>query len=89
MSFGLPKRTCLHINLIEWAITVGIAASGAMFGTWLAGVLIYQSQFSLPYSPDFIWLGGTLLVIMAIVILIGHLASRNSLSSSLRELLAE
>ena len=89
MSFGLPKRTCLHINLIEWAITGGIAASGAMFGTWLAGVLIYQSQFSLPYSPDFIWLGGTLLVIMAIVILIGHLASRNSLSSSIRELLAE
>ncbi|MDM7860414.1 permease [Alteromonas sp. ASW11-36] len=89
MSFGLPKRTCLHINLIEWALTGGIAASGAMFGTWLAGVLIYQSQFSLPYAPDFIWLAGTLLVIMVIVIAIGHLASRNSLSSSVRELLAE
>lgn len=89
MSFGLPTRTCLQINLIEWAITGGIAASGTMFGTWLAGVLIYQSQFSLPYTPDFFWLGGTLLVIIALVIFIGHLASRNSLSSSIRELLAE
>lgn len=89
MSFGLSKLRCLHINLIEWAITGGIAASGAMFGTWLAGVLIYQSQFSLTYTPDFIWLTGTLLVIMAIVIVIGYLASRNSLSSSVRELLAE
>lgn len=89
MSFGLPKRTCLHINLIEWAMTGGIAACGAMFGTWFAGVLMYQSQFSLPYSPDFIWLSGTLLVFMAIVVIIGHVASRNSLRSSIRELLAE
>ncbi|WP_226992195.1 FtsX-like permease family protein [Aliiglaciecola lipolytica] len=89
MSFGLPKRTCLHINLIEWTITGGIAATGAMASTWLAGILIYQSQFSLPYTPDFIWLGTTLLVIMSIVIIIGHLASRNSLNSSIRELLME
>ncbi|MDG1123133.1 MAG: permease [Glaciecola sp.] len=89
MSFGLPKRTCLHINLIEWAMTGGIAACGAMFGTWFAGILMYQSQFSLPYSPDFIWLSGTLLVFMAIVVIIGHVASRNSLRSSIRELLAE
>ena len=89
MSFGLTKRTCLNINIMEWSVTGVIAAVGAILGTWLAGVLIYQSQFSLTYQPDFVWLSATLFTIMLVVVGIGHMVSRNSLSSSIRELLAE
>lgn len=89
MSFGLTKRTCLNINIMEWSVTGVIAAVGAILGTWLAGVLIYQSQFSLTYQPDFVWLSATLFIIMLVVVGIGHMVSRNSLSSSIRELLAE
>ncbi|GBL05425.1 ABC transporter permease [Glaciecola sp. KUL10] len=89
MSFGLPKRTCLSINMIEWAMTGGIASIGAMLGTWLAGVLIYQSQFSLPYEPDFVWLLSTLLLITSAVMVIGVFVSRQTLNSSIRDLLAE
>ncbi|BCO19612.1 ABC transporter permease [Alteromonas sp. KC3] len=89
MSFGLPRRLCLTLNLIEWVITGSIAAFGAMFGTWLAGVLIYQSQFSMTYQPDFGWLATTLCIIVLTVVLIGYLASKRSLSSTIRELLTD
>ena len=89
MSFGLPRRLCLTLNLIEWVITGSIAAFGAMFGTWLAGVLIYQSQFSMTYQPDFGWLVTTLCIIVLTVVVVGFLASKRSLSSTIRELLTE
>lgn len=89
MSFGFSKKTCLQLNLIEWLVTGSIAASGAIFGTWIAGLLIYQSQFSMSYQPDFIWLLGTLTIILSAVTLLGFVASKKSLSSSIRELMAE
>lgn len=89
MSFGFSKRTCLQLNLIEWLVTGSIAASGAIVGTWIAGLLIYQSQFSMTYQPDFIWLLGTLAIILSAVTLLGFVASKKSLSSSIRELMAE
>lgn len=89
MSFGFDKSTCLTLNLIEWLVTGSIAACGAILGTWLAGVLIYQSQFSMVYQPDFLWLLGTLAVILLFVTLLGVLASRKSISGSIRELLVE
>jgi predicted lysophospholipase L1 biosynthesis ABC-type transport system permease subunit len=89
MSFGFNKSTCLKLNVIEWIVTGAIAAIGSISGTYVAGLLIYQSQFSLTYQPDFIWLGLTLLVILLTVTLLGIAASKNSLSSSVRQLMAE
>ncbi|WP_100656895.1 ABC transporter permease [Alteromonas flava] len=89
LSFGLSKKTCWYMNGVEWLVTAVIAAGGAIFGTWVAGVMIYQSQFSLPYHPDITWLALTLSVILIIVMCVGGIASRNSLRSSVRELMAE
>ncbi|WP_420480309.1 ABC transporter permease [Lacimicrobium alkaliphilum] len=89
MSFGFSRSTCLKLNAIEWLVTGAIAASGAIAGTWAAGLLIYQSQFSMPYHPDFIWLLGTLSVILLVVASVGIAASKNSLSGSIRQLMAE
>ena len=89
LSFGFSKQTCLKLNVIEWLVTGSIAASGAMLGTWIAGLLIYQSQFSLPYKPDFLWLLATLAVILSMVTLLGVVVSKNSLTSSIRDLMAE
>lgn len=89
MSFGFSKKTCLQLNVIEWLVTGAIAASGAILGTWIAGLLIYESQFSMHYQPDFVWLLGTLSIILIAVTSLGIVASKNSLSSSIRELMAE
>ena len=89
LSFGLSKRTCLQLNMIEWLVTGAIAACGAIVATWLAGLLIYQSQFSLTYQPDMGWLLGILAVIITLVTTLGMLLSKHSLSCSVRQLLAE
>lgn len=89
LSFGLSKRTCLQLNSIEWLVTGAIAAAGAIVATWLAGMLIYQSQFSLTYQPDIVWLLGTLAVIVTLVTALGISLSKHSLSGSVRQLLAE
>ncbi|MCC2605682.1 permease [Planctobacterium marinum] len=89
LSFGFSRKTCLQLTFLEWLITGIIAASGAIFGTWLAGWLIYQSQFSMTWQPDFLWLGLTLLIITGSVVVVGLLASKHSLSSSVRELMTD
>ena len=89
ISFGLPRRLCLSINLIEWALTGAIAATGAVFGTWVAGTLIYQSQFSMTYRPSIVWTTLALSAMIMFVIAVGYLASKRTLSSSVRELLTE
>ena len=87
MSMGLREADCLRLNLFDWTITALIAASGAVAGTWLAGVLIYDSQFRLPYSPDPVWVGGMVAMMTATVCLVGFLACRESLRVSVRDLL--
>ncbi len=89
LSFGFDRKTCLRLSVIEWLVTGCIAATGAIVGTYCAGVLIYQSQFSLSYQPDILWLLVTLLVIMSSVGALGVYASKKSLSRSLRHLLAD
>lgn len=89
LSFGFSRKTCLQLTCLEWLITGGIAAGGAIFGTWLAGWLIYQSQFSMTWQPDFLWLALTLLTISAAVVVLGVLASKHSLNSSVRELMTD
>lgn len=89
LSFGFSRTTCLKLTAIEWLVTGAIAATGAIIGTWLAGLLIYQSQFSLPYQPDFIWLLATLAVILMLVTALGIVAGKHSLAGSVRQLMAE
>ena len=89
MSMGLSKKDCLKLSFYDWLITALIAGVGAVAGTWLAGLLIYQSQFSLAYTPDPVWLIGSVLVMCAVVCSIGLAYSRSSLSASVRDLLAD
>ncbi len=89
MSFGFLKRTCLQLNIIEWLITALIIATGAITGTYITGMLIYQSQFSLPYQPNFLILFITLSIILSTVTLLGIYASRHSLKSSVKQLMAD
>ena len=89
MSFGFNKDVCFKLNAIEWVTTASIAALGAISGTYLAGLLIYQSQFSLTYQPNFAVLLATLAVILTIVCSLGLYASKASLNSSIRQLLAD
>ncbi|WP_088329108.1 FtsX-like permease family protein [Lacimicrobium sp. SS2-24] len=89
MSFGLSRGTCLRVNGIEWLTTALIAAAGAIMGTWVAGLLIYQSQFSMNYQPDVPWLLTTLAIIVLVVMALGLIASRTSLNSSIRDLMQE
>ena len=89
LSFGFTQATCIKLNLIEWLVTATIAALGAIVGTYIAGLLIYQSQFSLPYNPSFIWLSATLFIIGVCVTVLGCYASKNQLNSSIKQLMTE
>ncbi|WOH36510.1 FtsX-like permease family protein [Thalassotalea fonticola] len=88
MSFGFSQSTCLRLNIIEWLVTALITAIGAISGTYIAGLMIYQSQFSLTYKPDFIWLIATLSIVLIVVTSFGVYASRKSLRSSVRQLIS-
>ena len=89
LSFGFSRKTTLQLNVIEWIVTGAIAASGAILSTYLAGLMIYKSQFSLTYQPNFVWLAMTVTIILLAAVAIGIQASKQSLSSSIRDLLAE
>jgi len=89
LSFGFTKLTALRLNFIEWVTTGLIAAAGATISTYLAGLMIYQSQFSLTYKPDATWIFSVVTVMLFLVVAVGVWASKNSLSISIRELLAE
>jgi predicted lysophospholipase L1 biosynthesis ABC-type transport system permease subunit len=87
-SMGLADRGCLRLALYEWMLTGLLAASGAIGGTWLAGQLIYRSQFQLSYQPDPLWMLGTLGVCCALVCALGIAFSKAALRASPRQLLA-
>lgn len=89
MSFGFLKSTCLQLNIIEWLITALIIAIGSIAGTYLTGMLIYQSQFSLSYQPRLFILFITLAIILIAVTLVGVYASRHSLKSSVKQLMTD
>ena len=87
MSMGITKRGCIRLALYDWLTIAGIAGIGAIAGTWLAGIMIYESQFSMTYTPDPIWLVSTMLVVGTCVCGLGVLYSRASLSTSVITLL--
>ncbi|RXJ73958.1 permease [Veronia nyctiphanis] len=89
MSFGFSRKTCLMLNVFEWVITALTAAFGSVAGAYFAGLMVYQSQFSLTYTPDFIWMFATVAVILVLVVGTGVLASRRNLDTSIRHLMAE
>ena len=88
MSMGLKDTDCLRLNFYDWGVTALIAATGAVVGTWIAGLLIYRAQFNLTYNPDALWVTGMVAVMVAAVCLVGYLACRQSLKVSVRDLLA-
>jgi putative ABC transport system permease protein len=88
MSMGLRDTDCLRLNFYDWGVTALIAATGAVAGTWIAGLLIYQAQFNLTYSPDALWVAGTVSAMVAAVWLVGYIACRQNLKVSVRDLLA-
>ena len=87
LSFGLRQQDCLKITLIEWLVTAIIASLGAIGGTWLAGELIYQSQFSLSYQPDYGWVIVTLFLVSIVIMLLGLIVSKRSLNTSITNLI--
>lgn len=87
VSMGLSNADCLKLNFYDWGITALIAAAGAVAGTWIAGALIYETQFRLTYRPDFLWVSGTVIAMAGIVCLVGYLACRQSLRVSVKDLL--
>ncbi|MFS1524606.1 ABC transporter permease [Microbulbifer sp. 2304DJ12-6] len=89
LSMGLDKFDCLKLNIYEWIITASIAAAGAIGGNWAAGVLIYQSQFSLVYRPDPMWIASVTLATIVVVSGVGLFYYYARLQSSISDLLAE
>ena len=88
MSMGLRNTDCLWLNFYDWGVTALIAATGAVAGTWSAGLLIYRAQFNLTYNPDTLWVAGMVAAMVAAVCLVGYIACRQSLKVSVRDLLA-
>ena len=88
MSMGLRDTDCLRLNFYDWGLTALIAASGAVAGTWIAGLLIYQAQFNLIYNPDILWVTGMVAIMVVAVCLVGYFACRQSLKVSVRDLMA-
>jgi predicted lysophospholipase L1 biosynthesis ABC-type transport system permease subunit len=88
MSMGLRDADCQWLNFYDWGVTGLIAATGAVVGTWSAGLLIYRAQFKLTYNPDILWVAGMVVVMVAAVCLVGYMACRQSLKVSVRDLLA-
>lgn len=88
MSMGLKDRDCLWLNFYDWCITALIASVGAIGGTWAAGLMIYEAQFSMIYRPDLLWVTGTIVLMITTVCLVGYLACRESLKVSVRDLLS-
>ncbi|MEX2963621.1 ABC transporter permease [Microbulbifer sp. TYP-18] len=89
LSMGLKKRDCLKLVGYEWLITGLIAAIGAILGIWVAGNLIYSSQLSLTYNPDYAWLLSTLGISCFLVCVTGLLFCRRNFKVSIRELINE
>jgi len=87
MSMGLKNTDCLRLNFYDWGVTALIAATGAVVGTWCAGLLIYRAQFKLTYNPDLSWVAAVVVTMVAAVCLVGYVACRQSLKVSVRDLL--
>jgi predicted lysophospholipase L1 biosynthesis ABC-type transport system permease subunit len=87
-SMGFGVDDCLKLSFYEWFATGVIAAIGAVAGTWIAGQLIYSSQFGLVYAPDFGFVAITLGLTCVVVCAVGLFFCRNSLKTSVGELMA-
>jgi len=86
LSCGHKKSSCITLTIYEWLITGGIAGIGAISGTLLIAHLLYESQFSMAYQPDWLWLTLCLVVSMGLMCVVGIFACQNTLKASIREL---
>jgi predicted lysophospholipase L1 biosynthesis ABC-type transport system permease subunit len=88
LSLGLDQTEVISLSLFEWLVTAVIAATGAILGTWVAGQLIYQSQFSMTYAPSITWLLLTLVTCAVVICTVGLFYCRKSLNVSITQLMA-
>lgn len=89
LSFGKTKLDCIKLTVIDWLITGIITAAGAFGGTFIIGNLMYQSQFSLTYQPDYFWLSVVLCMNLLFIVLLGLGLNRYGLRVSVKDLLHE
>lgn len=89
LSMGLSQTDCLKMSLYEWVLTAGIAAIGAIAGTWLMGRLIYAEQLSMTYKPDMVLYSLTLLGVIGGVTVLGLYFCRHAMRVSIRQQLNE
>ncbi|MBE1302271.1 MAG: FtsX-like permease family protein [Alteromonadaceae bacterium] len=89
LGFGLSKKQCLRLVIYEWLVTALIVGIGSLAGTIAIGHLMYQSQFSMPYQANWLWLTGIIALSTALIVALGAIFNRMSLRISVRELLQE
>lgn len=89
LSFGHSKMDCVKLSALDWFLTGVITVVGAIGGTLIIGNLIYKSQFSMTYQPNFVWLFGVLFITISFITIAGLLLNRESLNMSVRQLLLE
>lgn len=87
-TMGFDRRDVARLSLSEWSLTGALAAFGAIGGAWLAGMLIFESQFGLPFRFSPIWVAGTLavmaLMVFIFITLAGSLNRRGSIQGLLQ-----
>lgn len=88
MSFGLDKTHCFQIQTIEWFVTGLIASVGAIAGTWLAGQLIYDSQFGITYQPNYLLYLSLLTGVIILILFVGFVFTKRTLSTSIKDLIS-
>ncbi|WP_299329099.1 FtsX-like permease family protein [Parasphingopyxis sp.] len=86
-TMGFDRRDVARLSLSEWSLTGALAAFGAIGGAWLAGTLIFESQFGLPFRFSPLWVAGTLAAIALMLFIFMALAGSFSRRGSIQELL--
>lgn len=76
LTMGFERRDLTKLGLLEWSLTGALTACGAIGGTWIAGMLIFESQFGMPFHLDATWVAGTIAAIASVLIAFTFAASR-------------
>lgn len=88
-SFGLKSADCEGLARYEWSLTGMLAATGAVLGTCVTGLLVYQSEFGMAYDADWSWLLSAAVLVTISVTLLGTLGTRGHREAGIRALLVD
>ena len=90
-GLAVPRRRFTDddkARIVSEAMMPGATVTEVARRYGVCGSLIYQAQFNLTYSPDALWVAGTVSAMVAAVWLVGYIACRQNLKVSVRDLLA-